>query len=192
MTLKHAIRNMSAAALLASACFVAGSQAAAQSGPDTEEIDRLFEELAKPEQPGWQQIEEAIALEWSKSGSASMDLLLQRGREALTEGEFETALEHLTALTDHAPDFAEAWNSRATVFFRMELYGLALDDISRALALEPRHFGAMIGLATILRELEMEEEALEVLRRTQELHPHRPTVKEGIEALSSRLEGEAL
>ena len=161
-------------------------------GPDQAEIDRLMAELAKPEQPGWRQIEDAIALEWSKSGSAAMDLLLQRGRDALEEGEIETALQHLRALTDHAPDFAEGWNTRATAHFRAERYGLAIEDISRALALEPRHFGAMIGLATILREVGREEEALAVLRRVHALNPHRDNVTEGIERLSQRLDGETL
>ena len=192
MMLNTSFRKLAAAALLAAACAALAPPVAAQAGPDPDEIDRLFEELAKPDQPGWQQIEDAIALEWSKSGSPSMDLLLQRGRDALSEGAFETALEHLTALTDHAPDFAEGWNTRATVWFRLDRYGLALDDISRALALEPRHFGAMIGLATILRELDMEDEALEVLRKAHALHPHRPNVREGIETLSERLEGETL
>ncbi|MEM6740559.1 MAG: tetratricopeptide repeat protein [Pseudomonadota bacterium] len=177
------------------ACFATSltvSHAIAQSGPDHEEVDRLFGELAKPEQPGWEQIEESISREWSKSGSAAMDLLLQRGREALSDGEFDKALDHFSALADHAPDFAEGWNARATTWFRMEQYGLALEDISRTLALEPRHFGAMIGLATILRELKLEKEALEVLREVEALHPHRPNVINGIEQLSSRLEGETL
>jgi tetratricopeptide (TPR) repeat protein len=121
-----------------------------------------------------------------------MDLLLQRGRDALAEDDLESALAHLRALTDHAPDFAEGWNTRATAYFRAERYGLAMADISRALALEPRHFGAMIGLATILREVGREAEALEVLRRVHELHPHRPNVIEGIDRLSERLDGARL
>ncbi|MEM9248235.1 MAG: tetratricopeptide repeat protein [Pseudomonadota bacterium] len=171
---------------------VLAPQAQAQSGPDQEEIDRLFEELAKSDQPGWQQIEDSIAREWAKSGSASMDLLLQRGRDALSEGDYAKAVEHFTALTDHAPGFAEGWNSRATAWFRLDRYGLAISDIGRALAIEPRHFGALIGLATILRELDRGQEALAVLRRVEALHPHRPNVLEGIEALSSRFDGETL
>lgn len=161
-------------------------------GADTEEVDRLFSELAKPEQPGWQQIEDAIALEWSKSGSPAMDLLLQRGRNALEDEDYDAAIEHLTALTDHAPEFAEGWNTRATAYFRAGYYGLALEDITRTLALEPRHFGAMFGLATIFRELGREEDALEVLRLVQDLNPHRPNVNEGIDQLSQALEGQQL
>jgi tetratricopeptide (TPR) repeat protein len=183
-----------AAAALLCAAGLAAPAAAQEAAPEggLSEVDRLFEELAKPEQPGWQQIEDSIGREWSKSGSPAMDLLLQRGREALEAGETEKAIEHLTALTDHAPDFAEGWNTRATAHFRAENYGLAMQDIARALALEPRHFGAMIGLATILREVDRREEALEVLREVHEIHPHRPNVNEGIERLSQALEGETL
>lgn len=182
----------SAATAFLVALVLSGAPSEAQTDPDASELDRLFEELAKPEQKGWEQIEDSIAREWAKSGSPAMDLLLQRGRDALSDGDFEKALEHLSALTDHAPDFAEGWNTRATTWFRLDMYGLALEDISRALALEPRHFGAMIGLATILRELDREEEALDVLRQVEALHPHRPNVTEGIADLSGRLEGEAL
>ena len=193
MTLNTSFRKRAAAALLAAALgAAAAAPAAAQAGPDPDEINRLFSELAKPEQPGWQQIEDAISREWAKSGSPAMDLLLQRGREALSEGDFDTAVQHLTALTDHAPFFAEGWNARATAFFRLERYGLAMEDIRRALTLEPRHFGAMLGLATILREVGREREALEVLRRAQQVHPHQPNVNEGIEVLAERLEGETL
>jgi hypothetical protein len=50
----------------------------------------------------------------------------------------------------------------------------------------------MIGLATILREVGREEEALDVLRRVHEIHPHRPNVAQGIETLSAKLDGETL
>ena len=67
--------------------------------------------------------------------------------------EYDVAIEHLTALTDHAPDFAEGWNARATAFYLIGEYALAVADIERALALNPRHFGAMSGLAFILEEI---------------------------------------
>ena len=189
MSPQRAIRS---AFLAATAGLSALSQTTeGDSGAGTA-VDRLFDRLAEPDQMGWQQIEQSIIREWSKSGSPAVDLLLQRGREALGEGEIDAALEHLTALVDHAPDFAEGWNTRATAHFRAERYGLAMRDLSRALALEPRHFGAMIGLATILRETGREEEALEVLRRVREIHPHRPNVIEGIERLSSRYDGQTL
>ena len=189
MTLQRTFRQTGLALL---ALPLLAFSALAQDAEEGTALDRLFAQLAEPDQPGWQQIEQSIVAELSKSGSPAMDLLLQRGRDALKDEDYQTALNHLTALTDHAPDFAEGWNTRATAYFQTERYGLAMHDIGRALALEPRHFGAMIGLATILREVGREEEALEVLREVQVINPHRDNVNQGIEQLAARLEGDTL
>ncbi|MFV0336480.1 MAG: hypothetical protein ACK5JR_20700 [Tropicimonas sp.] len=159
---------------------------------EADELDRLFTELARPEQPGWRQIEEAILLHWSRSGSPAMDLLLRRGTEAMETGDLEAAMEHLGALTDHAPDFAEGWNARATVFFLMGAYGPSLADIRRTLALNPQHFGALTGLATIMEELGYEAQALEAWRAVEAIHPHRPELHDSIERLEKTVDGERL
>ncbi len=166
--------------------------AASAQTVDVDEVDRLLAELARPDQSGWQQIEDSILHEWSKSGSPAMDLLLRRGQSALEAGETEVAIEHFNALTDHAPDFAEGWNARATAFFHTGEYGLSVADIQRTLALNPDHFGAMTGLAVIFEELSYESEALEVYRAVEAIHPHRPIVKEAIERLERTVEGERL
>ena len=156
------------------------------------DIELLLEQLADPEAQNWEALERQILREWSRSGSAAMDLLLTRGMEALRNGNHDIALEHFTALTDHAPDFAEGWNVRATVLYRMGLYGLAMEDIGKALALNPRHFGAMKGLATVCQKLGMQEEALEVWRAIQTVHPHSPGLEQGIKALEESLGGQRL
>jgi len=161
-------------------------------GTDSAEVDRLLGELARPEQPGWQQIEDSIRREWSKSGSPAMDLLLRRGQEAMESGDLQAAIEHLTALTDHAPDFAEGWNARATAYFHADDYGLALEDIRHTLALNPNHFGALNGLAVIFEALGREAEALEVYRAAAAIHPHRPEILEAIERLERTVEGQRL
>ena len=93
-----------------------------------------------------------------------MDLLLRRGNEALEAEDYAAALEHFSALTDHAPDFAEGWNGRATAFYLMDEYSLAIADVERVLALEPRHFGALSGLAFMLEAMGEPELALEALQ----------------------------
>ncbi len=164
----------------------------AGQGADEAEVDRLLSELAKPEQPGWTEIEESIARQWARSGSPAMDLLLRRGAEALEAGDLVAASEHLTALTDHAPDFAEGWNMRASVFYQMGEPGLSLEDIRRTLLLNPGHFGALIGLATILEDLGYEVEALEAWRAVEAIHPHRPELHEALDRLRKAVEGEGL
>ncbi len=156
------------------------------------EADALLDELSRAGADEWKPIEERIRDAWARSGSAAMDLLLRRGQEAIEAGDYAAAVEHLTALTDHAPDFAEGYDARALAYFRLGRYGPALADIRRALALNPRHFGALEGLAAILEDTGREAEALVVLRRVLEIHPHKPEALEAVKRLSRKVEGEAL
>jgi len=155
-----------------------------------EGLDDLFTLLAQPDLQNWEVVEEKIWLEWSRSGSASMDLLLQRGNQALDAEEYGTAIEHLTALTDHAPDFAEGWNARARAYYQVGLYGPAMADIYTALSLNPRHFAALTGLAVMLEDLGKPSEALAVFRQVTAIHPHRPDVITAIERLESQVDGQ--
>ena len=156
---------------------------------DQTKLDVLFERLAQPELADWEAVEREIWQEWSKSGSASMDLLLQRGREAMTNGDPVRAIEHFTALIDHAPDFAEGWNARATAYFTIEEFALSIADIQQTLALNPRHFGALQGLGRILEQVGDEENALKALQAAVAIHPHREGLKEAIERLEREVSG---
>ena len=118
-----------------------------------------------------------------------MDLLLDRGREALAEGDTKTAVFHFSALIDHAPDFAEGYNARATAYFQEQKFGLALEDIQRTLALNPLHFDAMSGLAIIFEAIGKPEGALAAWREVQRLHPNRDGMAETIKRLEDGLEG---
>jgi tetratricopeptide (TPR) repeat protein len=159
---------------------------------DDVELDALFEGLRGQDPSAAMQIEARIYDIWSKSGSASMDLLLERGRKALNEGDTILAVEHFTALIDHAPEFAEGYNARATSFFQDGKYGLALADIQQTLSLNPRHFGAMSGLALILEEIGRPEDALEAWREVEAIHPHREGLSDAVRRLETQVEGAAL
>jgi Tfp pilus assembly protein PilF len=185
--MRSARQILKAASALIAATFLAGAAAAQET-----DLDPLFEALKEADPSGAQEIENRIWQEWSRSGSAAMDLLLERGREALQAGELDVAVEHFSALVDHAPDFAEGYNSRATAYFQEGEYGLALEDIRQTLARNPRHFGAMSGLAMILEEIGEEEGALEAWRAVEALNPARQGVREAIERLERRVEGVTL
>lgn len=157
-----------------------------------DELNTLFESLAQPEQENWESIESAIWREWSDSGSKAMNLLLNRGRMAMSSGDLKKAIDHFTALTDHAPEFAEGWNMRATAYFGAGEYGLSIADIQRTLVLNPRHFGALQGLARMLEEMGDPDNALTALRAAYAIHPHRPGIKEGIERLEKEVSGRDL
>jgi tetratricopeptide (TPR) repeat protein len=157
-----------------------------------DELTALFAELQSPDEENWVDAERQILRLWSHSGSDAMDLLLERGRLAIKAEDLPKAIEHLTALTDHAPDFAEGWNARATVFYMMEEYGLAIADIEKTLALNPRHFGALMGLGMIYEILELDEQALQAYRRAGSVHPHRPDILEAVKRVEEKTAGTLL
>lgn len=180
-------------AVVAGLAFVARGPAADETGPPPgDDLDTLFAELAEPDQRDWQRIESEIVRRWSQSGSPAMDLLLQRGSEAMEKGNWQAAVEHLSALVDHAPDFAEAWNARATAFYMMGEYSLAIADIERVLALNPRHFGALSGLAIMFEAMDEKALALRAHRAAHAIHPHRPEVIRAIERLEHETGGAEL
>lgn len=158
----------------------------------TDKLDGLFDKLKTADAMEAARIEQEIWIEWSKSGSAAMDLLLERGQEAMAMGDMTTAIEHFTALIDHAPDFAEGWNARATAYYQAGQIGPALADIGQTLRLNPRHFGALEGLAMIFQELEEPEKALEVWKAVEAIHPHAAGVSDAIKEIETDLEGREL
>ncbi|WP_136682588.1 tetratricopeptide repeat protein [Falsirhodobacter xinxiangensis] len=157
-----------------------------------QDMDALYDQLAKATPEEAPRIERQITAEWSKSGSASMDLLLARGNEALEAGDIDAAIEHFTALTDHAPDFAEGWNARALAFFQKGLYGQAVEDIGRTLTLNPHHFGAISGLAAMFEEMDRPKQALEAYKAALAIHPNLAGVREAVDRLEADTEGQEI
>ncbi|SNX74632.1 hypothetical protein SAMN05878503_12435 [Cereibacter ovatus] len=155
-------------------------------------LDDLFSRLKEADAAAAGRIEREIWMEWSKSGSASADLLLDRGRKAMAAGDTKLAIEHLTALVDHAPDFAEGWNARATAYFRAGQFGPSMADIARVLTLNPRHFGAMAGLGAMLEATEQRDRALAAYRAALAIHPHLDGVEQAVERLEAEAAGQKL
>jgi Tfp pilus assembly protein PilF len=160
---------------------------------DSAKMEDLFAQLRRAETAdAGARVAGAIVAEWSKSGSPAIDLLLQRGEKALQEGDPERAAEHFSAAIDHDPSFAEAWHGRAAAYYMSGRVGPALDDLRQVLVLNPMHFDAMAGFATILEELERPEQALEVWRRVAEIHPTDAEANDAIARLELALGGRTL
>ncbi|MCT4333573.1 hypothetical protein MU516_11930 [Paracoccus sp. YLB-12] len=160
--------------------------ASAQNDAD---MDALFEQLARTEGEAWRIAESDILREWSKSGSAAMDLLYKRGEEALDQGDLPAAIGHLTALTDHAPDFAAGWQLRAAAYATAGQFGPAVSDLARALQLEPRHFAALTQLGAMLEEIGDSEAALKAYRESLSIHPHQQEAIDAVERLEREDQG---
>lgn len=146
-----------------------------------EKLDELFDRLATAEEPEASKTVREIQAIWEKSGSDSMDLLLQRGLRAMRAQDYIRARTHLSSLTRLAPDFAEGWNAAATLAFLQQDYGRAVENIEYAIALEPRHITALTGLAMILEHVGKPETALKAWREVARLYPAFEKAKLAIE-----------
>ena len=171
------------------AAMLALTPAMAPAGADSPRLDTLFARLKEPDLPNWRNVVDEIWKEWSRSGSPAMDLLLERGREAMSEGRLDVAIGHFSAVIENAPDFAEGYNARATAYFQAGLYGPSLADIAEVLTRNPRHFGALAGLGAIKEALGEDAQALEAYRRAHALNPHDPAMREAIGRLRKSVDG---
>ena len=145
----------------------------AEATPGKKLHDRLFAALkaARNEAEG-RQIENEIWHFWlaeapdSETRTLIDDAMKKRGVYD-TEGA-EALLDKAVA---RSPDYAEAYNQRAFVRFLRDDMDGALDDADRALALEPKHFGAMAGRALILMRQGRFRLAQDQLRQAVAIHP---------------------
>jgi tetratricopeptide (TPR) repeat protein len=137
-------------------------------------------------------ITDAIERVWLHSGSATVDLLMERSIKAMSEKKVDLAQKLLDAVVDLAPDFTEGWNRRAYVYFVQNDVEHALGDLRRALALDPNHFKALDGLAQILREIGQKKSALKAFKQLLDVHPYWSGAKQAVEELEREVEGQDL
>jgi tetratricopeptide (TPR) repeat protein len=153
-------------------------------------LDFLFGALkVAPDDESAKTIEDRIWAQWLASGSDTVNLLMNRAKSAVESNELDLAIRLLDAVTEIRPQYVEAWNRRATVFFLKKDYSSALVDLRKVLSLEPRHFGALAGLGMILQDIGDEKQALAVYRRAVEVYPRLKGMDEKIKTLSEKVEG---
>lgn len=143
----------------------------------------LMEKLRTAPEGEAKRVAREVETIWGRSGSAAMDLLLKRGHDAMEAENYRLAIEHLSALIDHAPDFAEGYHARAEAFFRANRYGLALADLETALALNPQHYEAIFGFAVMVQEFGDLRRAADLYRRVLAIYPHHPHAGEALTRL---------
>jgi len=134
-------------------------------------------------------IEQEILNRFARSGSPTVDLLMSWAADAMEKKDLPKALDVLDQALMLKPDFAEAWNRRASVYYMMDDYGNSLSDIRATLALEPRHFGAFAGFGMILQAMDRDDEAIRVYKRALEIDPRLDKVRESLEALEKAATG---
>jgi tetratricopeptide (TPR) repeat protein len=153
-------------------------------------LDPLFAELKAAQDPASaQQVEARIWRIWGESGSATVDILLERAQAAEAAGDKSLARTFLDQAVQILPDYAEAYNRRAVLSFDSEDTALALSDIEEALKREPRHFGALAGLGMVYEAMGHNKAAYEAYRQALELDPFLEQAKQGVARLKAEVEG---
>jgi tetratricopeptide (TPR) repeat protein len=190
--------------LIVTACLVYVSSAWAQAGRDdspapvpavarlkpaqirSEQLDRLFARLIKStDEQEAQRTEQSIWSLWMTSDSPTADALLAQAMKASAANETAAALAILDNVIEVHPDYAEAWNKRATVYYLIGRYNDSLSDINKVLELEPRHFGALSGRGMIKRKQGDFAAARAAFEEALSFNPHMDGVKRALDEMNS-------
>jgi len=146
--------------------------ALADDAADQAAIDKLFAELrVAPDPASAQAIDAQIWTYWT---APSDPILAGRMREVHTArgmGNPAAAIRLLDKLIADYPDYAEAWNQRATIYFMLGDFEASIADCARVLEIEPRHFGALSGRALMYLQLGKRALALKDMAAALAVHP---------------------
>jgi len=153
-------------------------------------LDFLFGALkAAPDEASAKHVEARIWAIWLQTPSDTAALLMMRAKAAIDAQQTEVALKLLNAIIKLRPDYTEAWNRRATLYYLQNDYMRSLADIEQVLIREPRHFGALAGLGMIMQDLGDDKRALDAFRKALAVNPHLEKVPELVKTLSEKVEG---
>ena len=159
-------------------------------GRRTRGLDFLFGALkVAPDTESAKAVEARIWSIWNQTPSDTAALLMTRVKTAIDRKEPDVAIKLLDAIIKLRPDYIEAWNRRATLYYLQNNYGRSLADIREVLVREPRHFGALAGLGMIMQELGDDKRALDAFRKALAVNPHLEKVPDLVKSLTEKVEG---
>jgi tetratricopeptide (TPR) repeat protein len=134
-------------------------------------LEELFQRLGAA-QCNAEALEDQIWHLWMHYPHGSAARILDKACSDIAAHRYDIAETRLERLLRACPDYAEAWNKRATLYYLQQRDAESVRDIHRTLELEPRHFGALCGLGEILLSEGEFEDALFVFYAALRLNPH--------------------
>ena len=157
------------------------------------QLDKLFHELKKniPSlSPG---IAEQIWLLWSTHPTdQKLTSLLDEGSRLVQDQQLNKAIVVFTEAIELDPNWAEAWNKRATVFYMVGEFQKSQDDIDKVLELEERHFGALAGQGMVNIQLKNYDKAKRSYQKAQEIYPAMKSSKVMIEQIEELIKRQSI
>jgi len=156
------------------------------------QLDTHFERLARAANAvEASRLEDAIWAAWMSHPDAIAEERLDLATRAIGAGDHADAETLLDELVAAHPGYAEAWNKRATLYFRMGRDADSVRDIHRTLQLEPRHFGAVCGFGQIALRRGERTAALFAFDAALRINPHLGAVRTAREELAAEVQGTA-
>lgn len=147
-------------------------------------LDDLFEQLAvTTSDEEASNITREIWQRWTANDDPDVSRLMQIGIRALNYSTYRKALQSFDRVIEIAPEFAEGWNKRATLYYHIKEYRRSMDDIKKTLRLEPRHFGAWSGLGLVSIAQENYAGALAAFKKALSINPHIPNIRRYVQKL---------
>ncbi len=172
------------AALLLAFAWLANADAD-QTDPRLPGLFNALKATSDPDEGA--QIGRRIAAIWNEHPDDDVEQILHEGRNFMARGNLKLALKAFTVLTKIAPNFAEAWNKRASVLYKIGELEAAARDVKETLSREPRHFLAIAGLGVIYLRKGRLEEALRAFEHALAINPHLPGTQSAADELRVRL-----
>lgn len=153
-------------------------------------VDGMLTQLKRERDPSTAQaLASRVFARWNESDSATVNLLMKWAGEAIEQKRNAAALDFLDQAIVLNPGFAGSWNRRATLHYSMGEYRKSMADINRVLAIEPRHFGALAGLAAILADTGRDEMAMRAWERYLEIYPADRDAQDFLTKIAEKLAG---
>ena len=148
------------------------------------QLNRLFNELKINNVALVYGTEQKIWEIWSTHPTDDkLAIELSKGTDLMQGSTLSQSIEIFSDLIELDPNWAEAWNKRATALYLIGDYEGSQKDIDRVLELESRHFGALAGQGLVNIKLENYEKAIESYKRAQEIYPAMQSPKIMIEQI---------
>jgi tetratricopeptide (TPR) repeat protein len=139
---------------------------------DSLSIDCLLEDLKNPNETVREQAMRKIWRIWFKQKGIYGLEMIDRSQKLVDAGDFTEAETVLTELILDQPDFVEAWNRRAFLYYTMGDYQKSLADCRMAVQLNPVHFGALHGMGLCYAAVSEYREAIRAFQRALEIQPY--------------------
>lgn len=139
---------------------------------DNASIPSLLQDLKHPEESIRNQATQELWRRWfDQKGMYGLEML-ERSQALLQSGQFELAEALLTQVIQDMPDFAEAWNRRAVLYYLTGSYRKAIADCQQVITMSPIHFGALHGLGLCHAALQEYGAAIQAFRQALEIQPY--------------------